>query len=54
MSSYMLTTKKALKKSEKEPYVSRVLKKLINVPYPKLFLTKKLYWGLLAVCLSFL
>lgn len=27
MSSYMLTTKKALKKSEKEPYVSRVLKK---------------------------
>lgn len=48
MSSYMLTTKKALKKSEKEPYVSRVLKKGYKRLLSQALSHKKLVLGVTA------
>ena len=46
MSSYMLTTKKALKKSEKEPYVSRVLKKAYKRALSQALSHKKIVLGI--------
>lgn len=46
MSSYMLTTKKALKKSEKEPYVSRILKKGYKSALSKALTHKKTILGI--------
>ena len=46
ISSYMLTTKKALKKSEKEPYVSRVLKKAYKRALSQALSHKKIVLGI--------
>ena len=46
MSSYMLTTKKALKKREKEPYVSRVLKKAYKRALSQALSHKKIVLGI--------
>lgn len=46
MSSYMLTTKKALKKSEKEPYVSRILKKAYKRALSQALSHKKIVLGI--------
>lgn len=46
MSSYMLTTKKALKKSEKEPYVSWVLKKAYKRALSQALSHKKIVLGI--------